>query len=704
MRVGRSGYQVQQRGPGRTIAFAVALQITLAASSTWADLMPGNCPPQNLVVTLNTGWDENAEALIVSGEPDDDWNVLAAPPGAMPSPPDAGVRDASSAWLTLPDSKWIASSAPTGPFGTYVYETCWCMDDSFTSPLLTFAIRADDQADVYLNGFPLISLPEGTFNDALALGMSVSDPSEFFVGLNCMTVIVQQLYGGPHGFNLTGTVTAEDGRCCGCYELPPDAEGWWRLDETTGTIAADTVNAHDGTRTHLILTEALPTPALGFVAGSLSFDGFDGYVAVPDHPGLDFDSSADLTIDAWIHTDSPVREAIVNKKSAAFNTPGYTFFVGSGVLGFEMADGATTVVCNAGSGLNDSTWHFVAVTVDRDDPAGLKLYIDGLPLPGTCNPMPIGSMANAEAFLIGARPSLLPGALWWRGRLDEIEIFRRALSATEIHELYVAGGAGKCPPEVPTACEQSGSPVCNGSCPPGELCVQGPGLACVCEPPPPCGAPGDYPTCNGSCPQGLECNPIPGASDCACMEEFPACGSTSYPECNGSCPQGETCENVFGTDDCVCKPQQAACGDGLFPECNGACPVDQKCVARQAPIPGCECMPCADLGPSGLGGIIVGWPASKDQLRWTGAPECALVYNTYRFTGASLPDVNADGLAEDYGSCHIGDVIGNDAADRSTPPAGQLHWYLVTGEDFFVEGSLGENSEQVERPNLSPCP
>jgi len=105
-----------------------------------------------------------------------------------------------------------------------------------------------------------------------------------------------------------------------------------------------------------------------------------------------------------------------------------------------------------------------------------------------------------------------------------------------------------------------------------------------------------------------------------------------------------------------------------------------------------------------LGGITLGWPATKDQLRWKGAADCALVYNIYRAAGPRLRDLNADGLADDYGSCWIGDIIGNDAPDPSPPPGGQVHWYLITAENFIAEGSLGTNSHQLERPNLSPCP
>ncbi|MCP3981777.1 MAG: hypothetical protein GY716_20945 [bacterium] len=67
-------------------------------------------------------------------------------------------------------------------------------------------------------------------------------------------------------------------------------------------------------------------------------------------------------------------------------------------------------------------------------------------------------------------------------------------------------------------------------------------------------------------------------------------------------------------------------------------------------------------------------------------------------------DVDRDGLADDYGDCYQDDIIELEATDTSNPPVSQSHWYLVTGENFTAEGSLGENSDRVERPNTGVCP
>ena len=123
------------------------------------------CPPQDLTVILNTGWDESTGgAVIPAGGTDDGWVVLVDP-SLSTSPGDpAPVISPHPAWLTMPNSQWLAANK-FGPNGTYVYQYCWCMDDDFTNAGLTFAIRADDQADVYVNATLVLSTPDGTFND-----------------------------------------------------------------------------------------------------------------------------------------------------------------------------------------------------------------------------------------------------------------------------------------------------------------------------------------------------------------------------------------------------------------------------------------------------------------------------------------------------------------------------------------------------------
>jgi hypothetical protein len=45
---------------------------------------------------------------------------------------------------------------------------------------------------------------------------------------------------------------------------------------------------------------------------------------------------------------------------------------------------------------------------------------------------------------MGAQGAGNGGGEFFAGGLDEVEIFNRALSSSEVHALYQAGSAGKC--------------------------------------------------------------------------------------------------------------------------------------------------------------------------------------------------------------------------------------------------------------------
>jgi hypothetical protein len=90
-------------------------------------------------------------------------------------------------------------------------------------------------------------------------------------------------------------------------------------------------------------------------------------------------------------------------------------------------------------------------------------------------------------------------------------------------------------------------------------------------------------------------------------------------------------------------------------------------------------------------------------LTWTGGT-CATRFNVYRSTVPRLLDADMNGLADDYGTCFLPDLLVSQAMDASNPPASFMHTYLVTGENAVGEGGMGYASNLLQRPNLTPCP
>lgn len=235
-----------------------------------------------------------------------------------------------------------------------------------------------------------------------------------------------------------------------CTPPPPQMAAWWPLDETSGVTAADiagfpTNGAHVNG----------PAPVAGKVAGALGFDGVNDYVQVANHASLNF-GTGNLSIDAWIRTSATSGiQLIVDKRVEAASTQGYSFFIGNGMLGFQLAQGGGSSICstaptssctNYGSGafVADGQWHHVAVTVERGSTTGGRFYVDGLPVATFDPTIRPGSLTNTSPLRLGSRSSTVTGL--WRGALDEVELFPRVLTAMEVRRIFLAGSAGKCKP------------------------------------------------------------------------------------------------------------------------------------------------------------------------------------------------------------------------------------------------------------------
>lgn len=258
-----------------------------------------------------------------------------------------------------------------------------------------------------------------------------------------------------------------------CLQPPSDLAGWWPLDEPAGPVSADVIGSHDGLQSG----GPAPEPA-GQVAGALKFDGANDFVEVADTPDLDFGASAggDFTIDFWIKTtDTGGVKALVEKRDAVGGVRGYSVFLFGGNLGLQLADAsAPSAFCSSNPATSactnfvtnifvaDGNWHFVALTVDRTAPDGIRWYLDGVEPPNTrFNPtVRSGSLENGGPLRFGRLSPDFDSGAFFNGTLDEIEIFRRALSPGEVSALFNAGPFGKCKEKVAVNWD---IPLCQGA-------------------------------------------------------------------------------------------------------------------------------------------------------------------------------------------------------------------------------------------------
>ena len=130
---------------------------------------------------------------------------------------------------------------------------------------------------------------------------------------------------------------------------------------------------------------------------------------------------------------------------------GYELAVVYGQLHFRMSDslsGPSYGFGPAGPDLRDGKFHHVAVTVARSSATGGKLYVDGqevLTFDPTVAP---GDLSNTEPLRIGVNANATFFSNF-KGAMDEVSLYNRALTAAEVQSIYNAGSAGKCGVLVP---------------------------------------------------------------------------------------------------------------------------------------------------------------------------------------------------------------------------------------------------------------
>jgi len=199
--------------------------------------------------------------------------------------------------------------------------------------------------------------------------------------------------------------------------------GWWKLDDGSGTTAADAGNS--GLDGSLVGDTSWVD---GIAAGALAFDGDGDYVDVGKDPA--FDITRQITISAWIKVNAfdTDWQAIVNKGDSAWRlqrSQGNTLeFACSGLL----VPGTRWGNIFGSTDVNDGRWHHVVGTYDGSK---ICLYVDGqLDASSTAS----GTIrVNDQPVYIGENSE--QSNRFWNGLIDDVRIYSYALSPDQIAEI-----------------------------------------------------------------------------------------------------------------------------------------------------------------------------------------------------------------------------------------------------------------------------
>lgn len=231
--------------------------------------------------------------------------------------------------------------------------------------------------------------------------------------------------GGAGGTGGTGGGSLTDGLVLLLHMDEPDWTGPGAVTDASGNGNHGTV---DGT--------AAPTPG-GKIGGAGLFDG-NGWIVVPDAPSLH--PTTELTMAVWVYptglTDGVggfPYPGILSKREGYGVNVAYTLFLWEQNKAF--VDIQADRFDSAAAFSNDQ-WYHIAVVYDgaEDAPLRTRIYVNGA-LDSVHASAPSFD-PNSEDIQVGGLPG---GGEPFIGKLDEVAIWTRALTAAEIQSVYETG-------------------------------------------------------------------------------------------------------------------------------------------------------------------------------------------------------------------------------------------------------------------------
>lgn len=200
--------------------------------------------------------------------------------------------------------------------------------------------------------------------------------------------------------------------------------GWWKFDGNTkdSTPYADNAVSNTG---------VLAADRRGRANSAYSFNGTNQCMTIPNTSNINIDT---YTISVWINTtQTPVSDAdFVEKWTGSGSYPYALRLQSNGHPSIRAYDGTNNPSVTATIAVNDGNWHHVVAT--RTYHGAMQIFVDGVSA-GSGTDNTTGTTTGSSAVYVGCRGA---PSQYFSGSLDDLRIYNRVLSASEINTLYTS--------------------------------------------------------------------------------------------------------------------------------------------------------------------------------------------------------------------------------------------------------------------------
>jgi hypothetical protein len=240
------------------------------------------------------------------------------------------------------------------------------------------------------------------------------------------------------------------------FDIADRLVGHWKFDETSGTVAANAVAG--GAPGEVVGT---PTWGAGKIANALTLDG-GTYVMITNYTK----ARAAISGSAWVNVEANNFTDIAlfrNAQGLMTVSGGAGRIVGQFEVGLDFDENTQELYPMAAVGIGPNiaratgttpfsvgAWHHIAYSADG---AQLRVYVDGQEVavvdylaeinPPNINYISVGAILNTD----GSEPPILGPDLtnpnFLLGKIDDLAVWTRGLTATEVARIYAAGNQGQ---------------------------------------------------------------------------------------------------------------------------------------------------------------------------------------------------------------------------------------------------------------------
>jgi hypothetical protein len=221
---------------------------------------------------------------------------------------------------------------------------------------------------------------------------------------------------------------------------PAGLIAYWKLDETSGNSFADSVDSHAAS-----CNSGCPISTTGVVSTALTFNSATT-VTVPANSAFDFGVGDSFSVQAWVRmpvAGSCTPEPAIGRASPSVTLMQWWLGCDGGKAEFVVKDKDGVLAAPAGGPtLTDGTFHYLVGVRNAGDNT-VKLYVDGA-LEDSVAVTYTNGFDSASPIDLGWYHA---GSTYhFTGDLDEVAIYSRALSASDVSDYFAKeqGGHGLC--------------------------------------------------------------------------------------------------------------------------------------------------------------------------------------------------------------------------------------------------------------------